>query len=519
MTRITAMARATAGRISRFAAARRGNVATMFAILLIPLIGLVGAAVDYSTAYRAKERIQNALDATSLAVNRAIGTMSEADLRALAQTTFAANMGGTREAELSRVDISTGEHTVSLEAKGRSTTMFLAVLGVDKFDLGASSTTISGQQTFEIALVLDNSGSMQGSKIRDLRDAARLLVDVLFAGQSVSDVISVAVVPFAGAVNVGPEYRTASWIDAAGRAPANGENFETNISRFTLYDRFSNASWAGCVETRPYPADVEDTQPSAANPQTLFVPMFAPDEPDDENSKGYRTLNDYLDDAAGGGNKGKGKKQTVTWDEAQGNLDKYPAGVKVLARGEGPNMLCDSAPITPLTNRRSTIDSAIGSMKANGMTNIHEGVMWGWRTLSPSLPFDQALAYNEVNNNKVIVMMTDGENTHRGVNSPNMSMYTAYGFARNGRLGSPTSSTSTLVARMNERTAEACTNAKQAGVTIYTIAFEVDDATTRNLLRGCASSADKAFVAGNGGQLIAAFENIAKQLSALRISK
>src|SRR5690606_11929671 len=38
------------------------------------------------------------------------------------------------------------------------------------------------------------------------------------------------------------------------------------------------SSWAGCVEQRPSPYDVNDTPATPSNPATLFVPMFAPDQ-------------------------------------------------------------------------------------------------------------------------------------------------------------------------------------------------------------------------------------------------
>lgn len=504
------------GGFRRFGASRRGNVATMFAIVIIPLIGMVGAAVDYSSAYRSKERVQHALDAASLAVNRSIGTMSEDQLRTLARDTFAANMGSGMAADLTQIDIEVGEHLVTLTATSASKTMFMGLLGIDRLDISASSTTIAGQQTFEIAMVLDNSGSMAGSRIRDLREASRLLVDVLFAGQPTSDMVKVGIVPFAGAVNVGSQHRGAEWLDNDGLSPINGENLSENVSRFELFDRFRNAEWAGCVETRPYPYDVEDVAPSAADPATLFVPMFAPDEPNAENNGGYQTLNDYIDDNVDGAGRGR---RAVDWDTALKNIDKYYDGVRALPRATGPNFLCDSPPITALTNQRRQLDSGIDALRARGMTNIHEGLMWGWRVLSPAQPFAEGLPYNERNNNKVIVLMTDGENTHRGLNSPNMSMYSAYGYASNGRLGPPTSNTSRLEGYMNARTLEACANAKRTGIVVYTIAFGVNDQATLRMLRDCASGADKAYTTATGSQLIATFENIAKELSALRIAR
>ena len=48
----------------RFMQDRRGGVAPMFAIAVIPVFGLVGAAVDYSRANSIRAGLQSALDAT-----------------------------------------------------------------------------------------------------------------------------------------------------------------------------------------------------------------------------------------------------------------------------------------------------------------------------------------------------------------------------------------------------------------------------------------------------------------------
>src|SRR5579885_1974540 len=44
----------------------RGNVAVIFAIAVIPLIGFVGASIDYSRANSLRTKLQDALDSTAL---------------------------------------------------------------------------------------------------------------------------------------------------------------------------------------------------------------------------------------------------------------------------------------------------------------------------------------------------------------------------------------------------------------------------------------------------------------------
>src|ERR1700674_5981838 len=84
--------RRTARHLSAFREATSGNVAMIFALSLIPLIGIAGAAVDYSRGNSAKADMQAALDATALnlAKNPTVPSMTGAQLQASAQTIFTA---------------------------------------------------------------------------------------------------------------------------------------------------------------------------------------------------------------------------------------------------------------------------------------------------------------------------------------------------------------------------------------------------------------------------------------------
>ncbi len=66
--------------ISRFFKDRRGGVAPMFAIAVVPIFGLVGASVDYSRANSVRTGMQSAIDATALAMAKLAPTLTEAQL-------------------------------------------------------------------------------------------------------------------------------------------------------------------------------------------------------------------------------------------------------------------------------------------------------------------------------------------------------------------------------------------------------------------------------------------------------
>jgi Mg-chelatase subunit ChlD len=174
--------------------------------------------------------------------------------------------------------------------------------------------------------------------------------------------------------------------------------------------------------------------------------------------------------------------------------------------------------LLPLTSDKATVDSKIDSLTAGGSTNIGEGLMWGWRLLSPGEPFTGGRSYSTPQNNKVIILMTDGENTYSAASNLNKSTYGAFGYGIKGRLGT-TYTSSAYRSSMDSKMLTACSNAKAAGVRIYTVAFRLEtDPVSQNLLRTCASAPDKFFMASNGSVLITTFQQIAKELTQLRVS-
>lgn len=498
--------------VADFARCHGGNYAIIFALSLVPTIGLVGAAIDYSRAAQMRERLQVATDAASLAVNKMIGIMSDEEIRDYARDMLNANLAGLEGVNLDSIEVVEEDNMVTIGASTSLDTSMLGILGIDEIDVSVEAQTVYGTGRFEVALVLDNSGSMSGSRITNLRNAATELVETMFDEADDGETVRIGVVPFAASVNVGPHLRNAEWIDGDGVSSTHHENFDTDsVTRFDLYDAMDDVSWGGCVEARPYPLDVTDVAPSAGNPDSYFVPWFAPDEPDRS-----KYGNSYLDDDGGSCTV---DKRDLNNRERQELTCKYDDEDLNPWSSRGPNYLCTTDPLTPLSTNESTLLSAISAMGANGSTNIHEGVMWGWRILSPSAPFTNGRAYTEEDNRKIMVLMTDGQNWHNGRNNHNRSDYSAYGFSANGRLRSPTSSDSRLRQAMNARTTEACGNAKNAGITIYTIAFDIRDRDTRDMLEGCANSAQYAFNVENTSELLAAFRQITKEISMLRLSR
>jgi len=516
----------------RFRAGQDGAAIIIFAIGF-SVFGLAAAiAIDYGRVELEHLRMQRALDAAALAAAHRLGRDDQEESGPAAATAFfKANTPSGTKLDITDMEMDVAAGEVKLSSGGRHPTSLMGMFGVKDIGLAAGTRVVRGDGTVEVALVLDNSGSMAGTYIADLKDAARNLVDVVFAGAMGNDKVRVGVVPFAGSVNVGSQHRDSGWIDTEGLSPVHHENFAEPRTRFQLFDQLGTP-WRGCVEARPAPYDVNDAQASDGTPATLFVPMLAPDEPDKGNADGGSYPNNYLNDFGGSCpvpeqvcidyNKRKERcdeygPKPISPAEAQSRMCKYEGAST--PSGLGPNYGCTTTPVLDLTSYKEDVTAAIDAMQANGLTNIGEGLMWGWRLLSPEAPFTTGRLWSEEKNQKVIVLMTDGENTYTTrSNNHNWTAYDAFGYGVKGRLGN-TNSSSALTSAMNTKTRAACTNAKTRGIIVYTIAFRLESKpATRALLSDCASDGSKAFVASDGAALYQVFQAIGREISNLRVA-
>ncbi|MDQ2632738.1 MAG: pilus assembly protein [Pseudomonadota bacterium] len=646
--------------ILEFLRDRGGNYAMLTAFAMLPIMGSVAIAIDFSEMNRQKQATVNALDAAGLATARQIvsGASDEA-LIAYANAFFEANLGPVDPADTELTVVlpsnqfggGTLKMSAELNYKPYFLPAFLGLLGENADERNKEITFAADNQirlknTLEVALVLDNSGSMDqygsGSgqkRLALLKTAAKQLVDTLAlqAAQikQVAKPVQFSLVPFAASVNVGPDNAGIEWMDVEGLSPVHHENFDWStlddsdkraekvggiwykkgtgweaeengvLSRFSLYQDMKHvsdrewvstgeeyvcteyyrngtckrgrwretgyydetvstyASWQGCVEARPYPYNVDDTpaQGGTANtgigfgdPATMFVPMFAPDEPGDrwdvegQTKNNYNAANNWWNDGT----------ESYSGSTRQRNMKKYfdvrPYGATT-SKGSGPNYSCTTTPITPLTDVTTqagldTIKDAIDEMVANGNTNVPEGTAWGWRTISSTAPFTEGRAESEKGNDKVIIVLTDGANTYSTPgNDPagNKSTYAAYGYTGQGHNGTGTTrlfmgtsgatgqynySNSNYTSALDEQMVKVCDNAKTANVLMITVSLDLSTGNTSEnkaieALKKCASDSRfrkdatgkpaKLYFNATGSNLAEKFKEIADELSNLRI--
>ncbi len=499
-------------RLRSFCRSERGSVAVMFATVAVPTIIAVGVSADLMRAYSVKTRLGAALDAAALAAGANNGSATQ--LQTLASSYLAANFPTANGVTLDPPTYNLTSDPVTISATAHVPTTFLQLAGINTVAVGASTSVVREMRGLEVALVLDNTGSLQVysangvTNIEALKSAAGKLAIQLFSGQpSDNPYLRVAVVPYVAAVNPGPVAA------AMVKTPP-------SLTPDTA------AGWTGCVVERPSTFQNFSTAPNYG--------AVAADLDSPVTTAGYLTAYDWASD-----NYNVWTTRTVksmTW--TSGNS------------GPGPNRSCPS-PVVPLVNSLQPILTAIGATSSgayidnqgmegwlDGGTIGSIGMAWGYRVLSPNGPYQNIgnITVNNYNNGttvtnvptfnpnpwvtqnwkKVVVLMTDGVN--------NINLYSKYGTTYGHYTGFGVWKSNYTVSLIDAQEEAVCDALRSQGVTIYSV-FLNSNSTPGPAISYCAGTQvgkgdpNYFFNANDQSALFQAFNTIGDQLSNLRISQ
>ena len=176
------------------------------------------------------------------------------------------------------------------------------------------------------------------------------------------------------------------------------------------------------------------------------------------------------------------------------------------------------------TAGQTAVTNTINAMwpRDAGGTQVHIGMIWGWRMLSPNTPFGvnasgHPLSYANQTTpawKKAIILMTDGQEEW-----PDANQDTGLGYVSDGKIG--TTNISTAVTNLGTRLQSVCDNMKASGhYLIYTIGLGASG-SSNTALQNCATAAPQGgyYAVTNTSQLNAAFQSIANSLLTLRLSQ
>jgi Flp pilus assembly protein TadG len=273
--------------IRNFRSACHGNVAVTFAFATIPVIGLVGAGIDYSHANTVKADMQAALDSTALMLSKNAASLSISELQAAAQSYFTSifNRPEAKDVSVHATYVSSNGSSLAISASASVPAFIMGIIGLNSIPIDASASSKWGSTRLRIALVLDNTGSMaNNSKMTALKTATSNLLWQLQSNTITNGDIYVSIVPFVKDVNLNPANYGAAWIDWTSWNSNNGScsvsNYSTKsncTSHGGTWTAANHNTWNGCVVDRgganaPDPANYDTNvfQPTTSITATLF---------------------------------------------------------------------------------------------------------------------------------------------------------------------------------------------------------------------------------------------------------
>lgn len=353
----------------RFGSEQRGSVAIMFALAIVPVLLGVGMAVEFAHTNHARVSMQAAADSATLAVATLGGKMSDAAATTLATNYFNANFPPDGDVTLTSIAVVRAPNKVSVVAKGSVKTGLLGIAQASQTNVGVESHASWTTNKIEVALVLDNTGSMnQSGKLAQLKLAAKNLLDTLAKVSPDKGTIRVSLVPFATQVQTGfDDKNPPSWVYFN-----KAESIATNKQK-----PVKKKDWSGCVTDRAQPHDTDDA------PVVLVTSGGGP----------------------GGGGPGEGGPggggSTTQPDPATGYLavECQQASLSAII------------PLADDLTAAGPLQTAIDGMTAGGNTNVTIGIVHGLATLSPGGPWTGAADYGTQNLEKYMIVLTDGLNT------------------------------------------------------------------------------------------------------------
>lgn len=518
----------------------------MFAIALPVLVMVTMGGIDISRASTVKASLQDALDSATLAAARSSATTNE-EINAIGNRVLRANLQHFADASLYSATFTLdASQTVVATATVNVKTLVAGIvlpstgrLLNEQIPVRAGSEVTRSAKHLEVAMVLDITGSMDGDDIASLKTAAAGMVDAIVKDQQTPYTSRVAVIPYSMGVNLGA---------AAGKARGTvSEGLAVSSASKSCTSSWSSTSCVVTLTATNHGFSVGerfvlDGAPSASNSlnstantaytvtertaNTLKFTISRDPSTTVTNARihcvasgcGYFRFSNM----AGGTSVQKISSCVTERTGGQAYTDASPSTYPVGRNYpmNGADNACPSSEIMPLSSDRTALKTRIDGLKAVGSTAGHIGTAWGWYALSPSfntLWAGSAAAnpYNTAETIKAVVLMTDGD-----FNTPyNSGVIAGDALTGSGANENKINQYATNGASASQA-AQLCTAMKARGVIVYTVAFSVAaNSPAATLLNGCASTADKAYVASSGTQLVSAFQAIGRDITQLRISR
>lgn len=160
----------------RFIRNTEGNAAIAFALVLVPMAGLTGVAVDYVRAAGIKETLQNVADSAALAA-ASNTTLTNDEKKQVAEAFFAENWNSNNNSSAPVPTVSIAGNEISVRAELSMQTTIAGVMGISQLDIGV--VAVAAGKTIPLSpcvLALDPTErrtlNLTGGSSIDARDCA-----------------------------------------------------------------------------------------------------------------------------------------------------------------------------------------------------------------------------------------------------------------------------------------------------------------------------------------------------------
>lgn len=204
--------------LSDFRKDENGGILAFYVVMFITMMIGGGMAIDFMRHEIEREAIQDALDRGVLAAaaNAKASGATSADEITAAETAAVATVRSYIETAgfdpdthgvTVTPDITPFSQRVDADADFNVDTFFLSLTGIDSLGGAAAAGAAVSVNQIEISLVVDISGSMEGTKMDNLHTAATTFVTDMLSGDK-PDYTTISLVPFSGQTSATPEMMT-----------------------------------------------------------------------------------------------------------------------------------------------------------------------------------------------------------------------------------------------------------------------------------------------------------------------
>lgn len=432
---------------------QRGAAAVQFALMIVPLTVTVFGMVDVSRASAAKGHLQDALDAAALAAARSTAT-TDAQAQTIGEGVLKVDLAGAR-ATLKSSSFRIVGSTIVATASASTTPYISQLWHEGDIEMSASTEVVRASRNIEVALALDVTGSMGGTKIADLKTAAKDLIDIVVQTQQTPFYTRVALVPYSMGVNAG------TYATSVRGAITSGTCTTAGCTKYTFTSAAGGSKTntiSNCVSERTGSNAYTDAAPTTA--------LVGRNYPNTGNPCLGSTITPLSSDKAG-------LKSSIDALQASGST----AGHIGLAWGWY-------------------------------MVSPNWGYLWPNASSRPA-------AYGTKDLLKVVVLMTDGEfNTTycKGVISKDSTSGSGSGSDHincNAANGNAFAQAKALCDAMKAKGVVVYTVGFDLG----------GNASAETIMEECATSADHVYLPDSGSELKVAFKEIAQDINSLRLSR